>query len=108
MADKLGDYIVGTAIETIDTEKLIGEFEKVIVEDIYTNKMPVEKVAQNLQQFMNQNQRKINTINVEDIYIPSDIAEANRKMWFGAAKISGARSSVQTVCGIYQERLNKQ
>jgi hypothetical protein len=28
MADKLGDFIVGTAIETIETEKLVSEFEE--------------------------------------------------------------------------------
>jgi len=27
MADRLGDFIVGTAMETIETEKLISEFE---------------------------------------------------------------------------------
>lgn len=97
MADKLGDYIVGTAVEAIDTEKLIGEFEKVIVDDVYTNAVPVEKVAENLQQYMNEKGRKINTIAVEDIYVPYAAAERNRMMWGKASKLSDARGSMQPV-----------
>ena len=97
MADKLGDYIVGTAVEAIDTEKLIGEFEKVIVDDVYANAVPVEKVAENLQQYMNEKGRQINTIAVEDIYVPYAAAERNRMMWARATKLSDVKGSMQPV-----------
>ncbi|KJA21448.1 hypothetical protein HYPSUDRAFT_88064 [Hypholoma sublateritium FD-334 SS-4] len=97
MADKLGDYIVGTAVEAIDTEKLIGEFEKVIVDDVYSNAVPVEKVAENLQQYMKEKGRKINTIAVEDIYVPIAAAETNRMLWGKASKLSDAKGSMQPV-----------
>ncbi|KJA21808.1 hypothetical protein HYPSUDRAFT_202713 [Hypholoma sublateritium FD-334 SS-4] len=97
MADRLGDYIVGTAVEAIDTEKLIGEFEKVIVNDVYANAVPVERVAENLQQYMNEKGRKINTFAVEDIYVPYAAAERNRMMWERAGKLSDARGSMQPI-----------
>lgn len=36
IANKLGDF-VGTALETIDPEKLNKEFEQEIVKDVYEN-----------------------------------------------------------------------
>jgi hypothetical protein len=52
MADKLGDFIVGTAVETIETEKLISEFEEVIINDVYENDKPVDSVVNNLQEYI--------------------------------------------------------
>jgi hypothetical protein len=46
MADKLGDDIFGTAIETIETEKL---FENVIVDDVYGAGNSIDKVTNDLQ-----------------------------------------------------------
>lgn len=48
MADKLGDYIVGTAIETIETEDLISQFKNVIVDEVYNNEEKVDDVVDNL------------------------------------------------------------
>jgi hypothetical protein len=31
MADKIGDFIIGTALETIETEQLISEFQQTII-----------------------------------------------------------------------------
>lgn len=97
MADELGDYIVGTAIETIETEKLIGEFEQVIVDDVYTKAMPMEDVAQNLQAFLQQRGVKIKTIEVENVYNETELTRQNVAYWEGAEKLKQGRGMVTPV-----------
>ena len=99
MADKLGDYIVGTAIETIETEKLIGEFEQVILNDVYTNATPLADVAQNLQTFMQERGVKINTIEVENVYNQSQQNMQNVAYWGAAENLSKAKKKVVPVRG---------
>jgi hypothetical protein len=100
MADKLGDYIVGTAIETIETEKLIGEFEQVILNDVYTNATPIADVAQNLQAFMQERGVKINTIEVENVYNDTPAARQNVAYWGAAENLSKARKKIVPVSGL--------
>ena len=100
MADKLGDYIVGTAIETIETEKLIGEFEQVILNDVYTNAKPLADVAQNLQAFMQERGVKINTIEVENVYNDTPATRQNVAYWGAAENLSKARKKVVPVSGL--------
>jgi len=97
MADELGDYIVGTAIETIETEKLIGEFEQVILDDVYTKAMPMEDVAQNLQAFLQQRGVKIKTIEVENVYNETETTRQNVAHWEGSLKLNQARGKVSPV-----------
>ncbi|KIM43727.1 hypothetical protein M413DRAFT_443633 [Hebeloma cylindrosporum] len=94
MADKLGDYIVGTAIETIETEKLIGEFEQVILDDVYTNAKPIADVAQNLQAFMKERGVKINTLEVENVYNETATTRQNVAYWGAAENLSKARKNI--------------
>ena len=100
MADKLGDYIVGTVIETIETEKLIGEFEQVILNDVYTNATPIADVAQNLQAFMQERGVKINTIEVENVYNETPATKQNVAYWGAAENLSKARKKVVPVSGL--------
>lgn len=100
MADKLGDYIVGTAIETIETEKLIGEFEQVILNDVYTNATPIADVAQNLQTFMQERGVKINTIEVQNVYNETPATKQNVAYWGAAENLSKARKKVVPVSGL--------
>jgi hypothetical protein len=97
MADELGDYIVGTAIETIETENLIGEFEQVILDDVYTKAMPMEDVAQNLQAFLQQRGVKIKTIEVENVYNESETTRKNVAHWEGSLNLNQARGKVSPV-----------
>lgn len=97
MADELGDYIVGTAIETIETEKLIGEFEQVILDDVYTKAMPMEDVAQNLQAFLQQRGVEIKTIEVENVYNETETTRQNVAQWRGSLKLNQARGKVSAV-----------
>jgi len=105
MADKLGDFIVGTAIETIETEKLISEFEQVIVNDVYNNDKPVGDVMGNLQDFIKAKGIKINSVVVEDVYAPSAAATANVNHWYSAGKLGAARQKVSVV---HEPRLQQQ
>ena len=98
MADKLGDYIVGTAVETIETEKLIKEFEHVIVDDVYGTETPIEKVTKELQERLHDKGLKINTITVDNIYNETSETRANTNIWYSSKNIADARPQVSQVC----------
>lgn len=97
MADKLGDYIVGTAIETIETEKLVSEFEKVVVDEVYNNDQPVETVIKNLQDYIKSKGIQVNTVMVEDAYISSDKTRENVHAYTSSLSVAGARSLLKEV-----------
>ena len=97
MADKLGDYIVGTAIETIETESLIKEFENVIVDDVYGGGTSIDKVTSDLQEKLNQKGSKINTIAVDNIYNETPVTKANTNIWHSAKNIAEARVQISPV-----------
>ena len=97
MADKLGDFIVGTAIETIETEKLISEFEEVIINDVYEKDKPVESVVNNLQEYVQTKGIQMNTVVMEDVYADSAVARENVSTWVGARNLGAATSLVTTV-----------
>lgn len=96
-ASQLGDYIVGSAVETMETEALIGEFQNVILEDVYGQGKPIEEVMQSVQQQMQQRNVQINTLSVEDIYVPSKEAEFNTNVWACAGSVKSARGKTQMV-----------
>ncbi|KDR79194.1 hypothetical protein GALMADRAFT_243096 [Galerina marginata CBS 339.88] len=97
MADKLGDYIIGTAVETIETEKLIGEFEQVIVNDVYGNDTPIEVVTENLQERMRERGAKINTMNIENVYNESETSRKNVALWQASSNVKAARGKTATL-----------
>jgi len=94
MADKLGDYIVGSAIETIETEKLIQEFEHVIVNDVYGDETPIEKVTNDLQEKLRQKGMKINTLAVDNIYNETPQTRTNANIWHSSNRLADARPKV--------------
>jgi hypothetical protein len=96
-ASQLGDYIVGSAVETLETEALIGEFQQVILDDVYGQGKPIEEVMQSVQQQMEQRNVQINTLNVEDIYVPSVEADFNTNVWASAGSVKTARAKTQVV-----------
>ena len=98
-AGQLGDYIVGSAIETLQTEQLIGEFEKVILEDVYGQGKSVEEVMDNIQAELNKRNVQVQTLDVEDIYLASKVADKNTDLWRAAATVPVARDKVQEVKG---------
>jgi hypothetical protein len=95
MADKLGDYIVGSAVETIETEKLIHEFEQVIVDDVYNKDQSVDSVAGILQDYIKSKGIRLNTVLVEDVYVPNPTATSNVRAWTAAKSIGVAREEVE-------------
>ena len=100
MANKLGDFIVGTALETIDTEKLIEEFEQGIVKDVYENDTPVHQVVSNLQEYIQSNGTQINRVVMEDIYCPSSVARRNVATWLTSKNVGKGSSSVSGMCTV--------
>lgn len=97
MADKLGDFIVGTALETIETEKLIKEFEQGIVKDVYENNTPVDKVVHDLQGYIQSKGIQMNRVVMDDVYQPSSMAERNVTTWLTSKNVESGRSSVTPV-----------
>ena len=97
MADRLADYIVGTVVETIETEKLIGEFGQIILNDVYTNATPTADVAQKLHAFMKEKGVKINTIEVENVYNETEASKKNIASWGSAENLKKGREAVTPV-----------
>ncbi|KAF8805449.1 hypothetical protein BYT27DRAFT_7193228 [Phlegmacium glaucopus] len=100
MANKLGDYIAGTAVETIETEKLIEEFEHIIVDDVYGADVPIDKVADNLQEKLHQKGSKIKTMNIEHIYNETAESRANINIWYSSKSIADGRRQVTLVSSV--------
>ncbi|PPQ74668.1 hypothetical protein CVT24_003825 [Panaeolus cyanescens] len=97
MADKLGDYIVASAIETIETEQLIGEFEHVILDDVYGKFKSIENVMAEVHQTLQNRGTQLQTMELEKVYVENEQATKNREVWFSATSIGQARSKIQPV-----------
>jgi hypothetical protein len=100
MADKIGDFIVGTALETIETEKLISEFQQVIVKDVYANDTPVHEVVSNLQEQIQSKGIQMSSVEMEDVYSPSSVAEKNVTTWLMSKNVKTGSSNVASVSEI--------
>lgn len=90
-AAQLGDYIVGSAVETVETEKLINEFQNTILDDIYGQGKPIEEVMQQIQAQMAERKTEIKTLNVEEVYEASAEADSNVGVWAQATSLGSAR-----------------
>lgn len=101
MADKLGDYIAGTAVETIETEKIIKEFEHIIIDDIYGAEIPIEKVTNDLQGKLHEKGSKMNTMAIDTIYNETAETRANINIWYTSKNIADARQHVSLVCSVH-------
>jgi hypothetical protein len=55
-ASQLGDYIIASALETIETEELLAQFQDLILENVYGQGQGIEEVAQQVQQQLQQQQ----------------------------------------------------
>jgi len=98
-ASQLGEYIAGSAVETIEMERIISEYEHVILDDVYGQGKPLEEVMQTIQQDMGEKNVQIKTLNVTDIYEPSEAANNNVIIWRGAATLGVAKGRTKRVCG---------
>ena len=98
-ASQLGDYIIGSALETLETEELIAQFQNTILEDVYGQGKSVEEVVEKVQQQLQQQQAQIQTLQVDDVYAPSAQATANVASWASAGKLGEARGLVREVQG---------
>jgi hypothetical protein len=98
-ASQLGDYIVGSAVETVETEKLIGEFQSVILEDVYGQGKPIEEVMKDVQAQLSKRNVQVQTLNVEDVYEPSAEADHNTHVWASAETVPSARCKIVLVRG---------
>jgi len=84
-------------LETIETEKLVSQFEQIIVDDVYDQDKPVESVVTNLQEYIKSKGIKVNTVVVDDVYTSSKKATQNVHAWAMSPTIASARKEVQKV-----------
>ncbi|KAF5309292.1 hypothetical protein D9611_014666 [Ephemerocybe angulata] len=96
-AAQLGDFIVGSAVETVETEKLINEYQSTILEDVYGQGKPVEEVIQQMQQKMAERKTEIKTFNVENPYEQSRESESNVNVWAQAKSLGNAKGKTQAI-----------
>ncbi|KAH6909943.1 hypothetical protein BKA70DRAFT_180529 [Coprinopsis sp. MPI-PUGE-AT-0042] len=94
-ASQLGDYIIGSALETLDTEELLEQFQDTILENIYGQGKNIEEVIEGVQQQLEQRHVRVQTLQVDDVYAPSKKAEANVATWMNGGKIGDVRGKVQ-------------
>ncbi|KAF9474650.1 hypothetical protein BDN70DRAFT_815288 [Pholiota conissans] len=97
LAAQLGDYIIGTALEAMEIEKLVEQFQQSIYNDVYAKSMPVDKVVENLHEYMKANGTKIDTVIVEEVYSKTDASIQNQEEWMKAPKIAEGRGKVKQV-----------
>ncbi|KAH6874241.1 hypothetical protein BKA70DRAFT_1208916 [Coprinopsis sp. MPI-PUGE-AT-0042] len=96
-ASQLGDYIIGSALETLETEELLAQFQDTILEDVYGQGKSIEEVVENMQQRLEQQQVHMQTLHVDDVYAPSREAEVNVASWMNAGKLGDARGKVEEI-----------
>ncbi|KAH6874240.1 hypothetical protein BKA70DRAFT_1129210, partial [Coprinopsis sp. MPI-PUGE-AT-0042] len=96
-ASQLGNYIIGSALETLETEELLAQFQDTILEDVYGQGKSIEEAVESVQQQMAEHGVQMQTLQVDDVYAPSKEAEANVFSWKNAGKLADARGRVQEV-----------
>ena len=97
LADRLGDYIAGTAIETIETEKLISEYSKDVVENVYGQSKPIEEVMNDVHEKLQKRNHQMSSMTVENPYRQSNTAENNVNNWKSSNKVTDGRHAVSSV-----------
>lgn len=96
-ASQLGDYIVGSAVETMETEALVNEYQSEILEGVYGQGKPLDEVMQKVEEQMASKATMVNTFNLPPMYAPNDSADASAQVWSGSTNLSAARSACK-VC----------
>ncbi|KAH6874238.1 hypothetical protein BKA70DRAFT_261074 [Coprinopsis sp. MPI-PUGE-AT-0042] len=94
-ASRLGDYIVGSVLETLETEELLAQFQNIVLEDVYGQGKSIEEVIERVQQQLAQQQVQMQTLQADDMYIPSSVAEANVATYINSENIGDVRGKVQ-------------
>ena len=97
-ASQLGDYIVGSALETIETEKLIAQYQSTILNGVYGQGKSVDDVMDQVQSELDERKTEMNALNVEDVYVSSAEADANVNAFLQAVNIQSARQFLRPVC----------
>jgi len=97
LADRLGDYIAGTAVETIETEKLISEYSKDVVENVYGQSRPIEEVMDEVHAKLEGKGYQMSSMKVENPYQQSYTAEKNVDRWKSSDKVTDGRYMVSSV-----------
>jgi len=98
MVDKLGDYIAGTAIETVEAEELIKQYQSKIVDNVYGQAKDLDSVVEEMHKALQEKKVQMSSVQTEDAYIATPTATANKATWMSAKKVGVAQAKVSKVC----------
>lgn len=95
-AQELGDYVVGTALETISMEKLIRQYQRNIVKSVHSKSKPFTEVVKEIDEKLQRRGAKVQTAYVDDIYT-TYAGERQKEVWTKASNIAEARKTIGKV-----------
>ncbi|KAI9634646.1 uncharacterized protein MKK02DRAFT_37526 [Dioszegia hungarica] len=101
-ADMLAMTIVGSVLENMDMERLIGEIGTQVAQRIREKgetMQSVEEVAQELHERLLLRNEQTKQVHLPEVYIPSDNAKKNVQTWMSSALISDASPNILYVAG---------
>ncbi|TIA79814.1 hypothetical protein E3P92_03075 [Wallemia ichthyophaga] len=98
-ASFLAQVIIGSALEQMDMERLIGEVGGAVAERVHGMHESVDDVARALHETLMLRNENTGRIHVENIYRDSPEAEHNFQVWRGVAGLQEAKGVVKRVPG---------
>jgi len=96
-ASRLGDYIVGSAVEAIETEELVRQAAEDIANDFYDKSKPLETLINEVHDKFKTKGVKLQKLGGHDEYNVSSIGKSNINTWKKSAKISDGKGSITSV-----------
>lgn len=96
-ASRLGDYIVGSAVEAVEVEGLIKEAAEDIANDFYDKSKPLETLITEFHDKFKTKGVKMKKLDGHDGYNISSLGKSNIKTWKASRKISDAKGMITSV-----------
>ncbi|KAF7973408.1 hypothetical protein HWV62_15205 [Athelia sp. TMB] len=91
----LTDLIVGSALETVDSDALVSQCFSVIRQQLEANDSNAEAISKTLHDNLLAANAEHYTLTVEDIYEPDEQGERNVQTWFEAKTLEKAKEEIQ-------------
>ena len=98
MAHKLGDYIAGTAIETVEAEELIKQYQSKIVDNVYGQAKDLDEVVAEMHKALQEKKVQMSSVQTENAYVSTSAAMTNKAAWMSSKKVGMAKDKVSKVC----------
>jgi hypothetical protein len=100
-ASRLGDYIVGSAVEAIEMEELVKQAASEIVNDFYDKSMPLEILIEEVHNKFRTKGMRMQRMDGQDEYQVSSAGETNINAWKEAETVADGKDVVSPVGSIH-------